>query len=180
MKKIIFLAIILHTLSCAKAQQLTRSQAKEQIIEKLGYPKDDLLELSMEDNSIHRFTLAQILEKYAKAGLLTISQYKGGVRASLTSEGEKYRSKKESRNSWSILVKQAELHFIEITGIRTVDHSRFGGGVNAIVEYTIEQKNITPFGIIGDPLGIVGELEEEIIEKRATFIKYDDGWRLQK
>ena len=53
MKKLILsLVIIVSCYSCSN--NLSRSNAKKQIIEKLDYPQDELLELTLEDRTIYR------------------------------------------------------------------------------------------------------------------------------
>lgn len=171
--KIMCLVFVIALMSSCSNAQLTRQNTKKQIIENLDYPQNELHELVVQDQSIYRYMFVKRWKKYADLGLLTINQYNGGVSTFLTRTGEKYRSQGKTRFGGSILVKEAELHFLEITGIKNEDYRELGGGLTTYVEYTIERRNITSFGKANNR-------KLTIIEKHATFVKYDGGWRLQK
>ena len=72
--------------------------------------------------------------------------------------------------------------FGEITGVLNSEQE---GTKTAIVNYILKYNNITPFGEI-DNLHNKNQGHEEkyttdrIIEKQATFLKYDDGWQIQE
>lgn len=173
----------LMAISCSG--ELSRSAAKAQIIETMEYPQDELLRLIMEDRTIYRFQTRNEWEKYREAGLLnygnfgqsssggsfpTVTIGGSGVKAELTPKGKTYLKSEIKTAGYEkyVMVKMAELHFHEITGIRTDAEDK-----NAYVEYTVKRTGLTPFGEIGG-------LQEELIPKNARFIKYDDGWRLHK
>ncbi len=64
------------------------------------------------------------------------------------------------------LVKVSTLEFGEITGI--IER----GELNiAEVNYTVKRDNITPFGL-------AYKINPEILNRSATFTKFDDGWRI--
>ncbi len=66
-------------------------------------------------------------------------------------------------------VKTGEYHLLNITGVKNTDKK-------AAVEYTIEVRNRTPFAKLHKkPL-----IDKQQKTRTAYFIKYDDGWRLDK
>lgn len=66
-------------------------------------------------------------------------------------------------------VKTGEYHLLKITGIKNTDKK-------AAVEYTIEVRNLTPFAKLHKkPL-----IDRQQKTRTAYFIKYDDGWRMDK
>ena len=66
-------------------------------------------------------------------------------------------------------VKTGEYHLLKITGVKNTDKK-------AAVEYTIEVRNLTPFAKLHKkPL-----IDKQQKTRTAYFIKYDDGWRLDK
>lgn len=184
MKKIILILFCL-TMLCSCNEDLSRSNAKKQIIEKLSYPQDELLRLITEDRTIYTSMTINDWKKYAELGLLTYSRFGqsnrnggfgkvtiggNGVRATLTEKGKKYLVKNQQTSGFEkyVQVKQAELKFDEITGIQTYEEMNV-----ATVSYNIKRTNITLFGK-------ANKLEEEVINKTASFVKYDDGWRIKK
>jgi hypothetical protein len=97
------------------------------------------------------------------------------LQANLTKEGEEYLEPNHKPEDIPydpdhkfVKVKTFQLEFGEVTGIMEYkDHNQ------AMVEYTFIKKP-TPFGRISY------HLDEEKIREKATFMKYDDGWRLVK
>lgn len=72
-------------------------------------------------------------------------------------------------------VKLGSVQFGEITGIT---ESNYGGQNSATVEYKLILSNVTPFG---ESLPNGGSVRDRFGQgnMRATFVKYDDGWRIQ-
>ncbi|UOY05037.1 hypothetical protein L0P88_13855 [Muricauda sp. SCSIO 64092] len=183
MKKLILsLVIIVSCYSCSN--NLSRSNAKKQIIEKLDYPQDELLELTLEDRTIYRRITINRWKKYVELDLLTYTSFgqnklKGrfpkvsiggsGVRATLTEKGKQYLVSDAETSGFvkHAQVRQAELEFVEITGIQVFEKMNV-----ATVSYNIRRTNITPFGNANN-------LKERVINQTANFIKYDDGWRIE-
>lgn len=104
-------------------------------------------------------------------GLITISEtttYSEHIHftwatVNLTDEGRKYFS---GENDEVYKLKSADIEMGEITGIIERDKSN-----SSEVNYTLNIKNITPFGEAFN-------INAETINKRTTFSKYDDGWRM--
>ena len=86
------------------------------------------------------------------------------VKVSLTDEGKKYLVQD---NGKSYFVNLWETDINEITGIQEMKEAKI-----AKVDYTISNKNITPFGEIFND-------KNQITTMSANFTLYDDGWRIQ-
>ncbi|MGB3345042.1 MAG: hypothetical protein WBA61_14130 [Aequorivita sp.] len=183
MKHILLFFPLVFATSCSN--ELSRSNAENQIVEALQFPQDELLRLIVEDRTIYMMNTQRDWEKYREAGLLTYRSFGksssggsfptvtiggSGVRAELTPKGKEYLKSEIKTAGYEkyVMVKQADLEFGEITGIKSYPENS-----SAMVDYTIKRTNITPFGALS-------HLKEEIIEKTASFDKYDDGWRLRK
>jgi hypothetical protein len=169
---LIFSLIIIN--SCSTGQ-LSRNEAKKQIIEKLGLPQNIEQTFYVTDGTLlHRFD-NQVYEALQNEGLLTYNTDAGSntIYATLTEQGKQYAvsSVFNTDNMYiqGINVKVAKLDFGEITGI--VERKEFN---MAQVEYTIVRTEITPFG------RIAFKYNESPETKTAVFSKFDDGWRIQK
>lgn len=181
---ITFVTILFNT-SCNN--KLSRKNAEEQIIEKLGLPFKEKKTIEIADGTIYSHLTENKLKKYENAGLLKIKQENvgmsirlrggrnrpNGIRGYLTPEGKKYAASEPRKivysNTEEIDVYVATLHFDEITGIITNTENN-----TAQVEYTLIRKDITPFGRTGYNL-VAGKK----INQSANFTKYDDGWRIE-
>lgn len=86
------------------------------------------------------------------------------VNVSLTEAGRKYLVEE---NEGLYVVRLWEIDLKEITGIQEFTEQKI-----ASVDYTIFNKNITPFGTIFSD-------KNDIDRKSASFSLYDDGWRIQ-
>lgn len=89
----------------------------------------------------------------------------------LTEKAEPYLlpTPKEDQISKIQRLKLADENLKEITGIRIS-----GSGKNAVVEYTVICKNISPFAVL-----IKRDLQKPDTRK-SYFSLYDDGWRIEK
>jgi len=67
-------------------------------------------------------------------------------------------------------VRTADEDIISVTGIKML-----ADGKKAIVDYTTQYKNLTPFSVLDKSL-IAGKDNDQ----KAYFSLYDDGWRLEK
>lgn len=183
MKNICLLIIItLFISSCSN--NLSRSDAKSQIISELKYPQDDLMRLLIEDRTIHTNSTINQWQKFKNRQLLTYQRFGqksngyfgkvtiggNGVRAELTPKGNRYVVSEPKTSGYEkfVMVKKAKLEFVEITRIQIFEEMNI-----AEVNYKIKRTNISPFG---KAMGI----KEETIDKKATFNKFDDGWRIKK
>jgi hypothetical protein len=68
-------------------------------------------------------------------------------------------------------VRAAEEDIIAVNGIKML-----GQGKKAIVEYTTQYKDLTPFAAM-DKDKLIGGKENS---RKAYFSRFDDGWRLEK
>ncbi|GEM_PF-1351185 len=81
----------------------------------------------------------------------------------LTESGKKYLVGEDPDN---YLVNLWETDIKDITGIRELDDKK-----SAIADYTVFNKNITPFGEIFND-------KHQVTQHTAYFFFYDDGWRI--
>ncbi|MGH2644686.1 MAG: hypothetical protein ACRDE2_12105 [Chitinophagaceae bacterium] len=89
----------------------------------------------------------------------------------LTGKADSYLlpTPKEDQISKIQRIKIADEYLNEITGVRMS-----ASGKNAVVEYTVICKNISPFAVL-----IKRDLRKPD-DRRAYFSFYDDGWRIEK
>jgi hypothetical protein len=87
------------------------------------------------------------------------------VEISMTEIGRKYLVQ-ENANSYLVNLWETDIN--EITGIQEMADNK-----TAIVDYTISNKNATPFGEIFSD-------RNNVTQKSIDFSLYDDGWRLQR
>ncbi len=184
---ILILIIILYLTACKK--ELSREEAKIAIIQKNNLPSFETIEfakkyyVSQYDESgswlpavglwagerynIHQTELENLQakevitmqddEKHEDNGLVWV--FKSAV---LTNEGKKYFV---SEDDSKYIIKSSDIDFGEITGIQTNEQFK-----SAHVNYTLIRKNISPFA---------KRISQSPINKQATFVLYDDGWRLE-
>ncbi len=86
------------------------------------------------------------------------------VTVSLTDESKKYLIE-ETPNSYKVKIWETDID--NVSGIQEKENEKA-----AVVEYTISNKNITPFGEQFND-------KNNIQNKTSYFSKYDDGWRLK-
>ncbi len=197
MKKTFFLLIgimLITTSSCQK--KLNREDAKRMISSNKNYPVKknyEIIKAFKKDVNTDgggvtvvlgedEFKQKQsIIEQFASLGLLKLtetphreetSNFLLGttvrtwtvVEVSLTDNGTKYLVQ---NNSGTYIVNLWETDVNDVTGIQELE-----GNKSAKVDYTISNKNITPFGQIFND-------RNEVISRIAYFSLYDDGWRMQ-
>jgi hypothetical protein len=197
-KAIIFLSTLLLIATSCK-NHLSRESAKEQIIKTEGYPKTKSYDFPKEftkdfvnasDQAIA--TIGEddwekekaIIEGFEKSGLIKFEetpqrkeipglffnrppgfQTWTSVKVSINEDERKYVIKEDEK---SYTVKLWDIDIDDISGVKEME-----GGKTTIAEYSISNKNITPFG---------NNFNEKnaIMQKTSYFSKYDDGWRLTK
>ena len=159
--------------SCS-SQPIDKATAEKLIVEQNGYPKPYDYEISCGDMQVAK----KLLDLGFEAdGLVSIAKSKsaseiGTPWVTFTDKGKQYMlpTKEEDLKYQGQNVKLANQEFGEITGIVA------GGKDNkaAMVEYTVVNKNITPFSKM-----IKRDLTKPEKHK-AYFVKYDTGWKLDK
>jgi hypothetical protein len=87
------------------------------------------------------------------------------VEVRLTDSGRKYLTNEDSK---VYTLKLWETDVNEITGIREMEDKK-----TAVVDYTLTNKSITPFGEIFSD-------KNQTVNQTAYFVIYDDGWRIQQ
>lgn len=180
MKNIFILVFLSFALFSCGNDDLSRSEAKAQILNGYSFPKVETKSLTVLDKTVGMQNTLNRMHKYQQKGLLTyyVSQRKRtsgfgkvslgdsrGAIAELTDKGRKYvvSEKKGDYLLSYYIVKVSELNFGEITGIKMYKEFNI-----AEVNYTLKRE-ITPFG----------NGMSNTIEKMAKFAKYDDGWRME-
>ena len=160
--------------SCS--DDLSRSRAKEQIIEKSKLPmvESEYFDQVLDESLPQARAILEGYKKLEADGYITVSKCECGFGQAaycteFTDKGKPFITGKGHYGgvcSQPIPMRVAELEFGEVTGIR-----REGESTNAIVSYTLTRKNVTPFGVFLN-------LENVIKGPDITFTKYDDGWRI--
>lgn len=199
MKKAIFFLSTLLLIATSCKNHLSRESAKEQIIKTEGYPKTKNYDFPKEftkdfvnqsDQVIA--TIGEddwekekaIIAEFEKSGLIKFEETPQSkeipglffnrpsgfqtwtqVKVLLTDEGKKYLIKEDSK---SYTVKLWDTDINDISGVKEME-----GGKTTTAEYSISNKNITPFGNNFND-------KNAIIQKTSYFSKYDDGWRLTR
>lgn len=171
--------------SCS-IDKLGRQEASKQIIANYGFPIEESRNLTIEDRTMWQRATTAEWDKYRVEGLLSYERFDeaknsrgtgwppkvvigaDGVRATLSEKGREFVLSDVLVDGFvkQVKVKTADLIFGDITGIMSYEEFN-----TADVEYTVQRKNITPFG---RAMG----LEEETMQRSVTFTKYDDGWRI--
>lgn len=191
----IFLVLFILYILSGCSSNLSRDEAKDSIIRSLRLPSYrtmDINKIYIKSYSSSGWTVCLIYgDKYddVKSNLLyamsegAIVITENGplgqcniVQAviSLTDAGKQYlireytKERDDAGTSDVFEVKTCDIVFGEITGIIQNKESNF-----AEVRYTLEKKNISPFG---KAFGV----KPEIINRTAMFTKYDDGWRINE
>jgi len=172
--KLLYLLIFIVITSCSNGE-LTRSNAKSQIIKAFNYPQDEQMKVYAEFyNSSGNYTKRALagFENYKNHQLLTYDYINNNrtIKTSFTKKGQKYvvSGILPGGKTKFVMVKKASLDFYEITGIQVF--KEFNA---AEVNYKVKRTNISPFGKADG-------VQEEEFNKKVSFIKYDDGWRIEK
>lgn len=154
------------TVGCSS--NLSRSEAEEIILKENNYPVQRTHKLLVA-NQYDLETYHKLQEK----GMLVYATYGSymnrSVKVEFTEKGKQYVL---SEPYIDITARVVDVvvgveSFEEITGIQQVNET------SAIAEYTVSFKDITPFGEVLD-------MKPETFTMKATFNKYDDGWRIEK
>ena len=171
-----FLLCVAFLVGCSKNDELSRDTAEKLIRERLHLPDDVIIKFAIEDRSMTQWMTKDRLEILAREGLVTYRNddrlFSGGVYGELTEKGkqfvvsDKYDDGRGMQQMF-INVKAAKVDFGTITGI--VEQKELN---IAEVNYTLIQKDVNAFGRSE-------KMQEGILDKRATFRKYDDGWRIE-
>lgn len=112
----------------------------------------------------------QYLDNLISAGVISLEEkdrrssnglHMVTMELSLTSEGSKYLI---DENNNAFTVKTHELDFGEITGIKTMEEFKI-----AEVDYTLENKNYTPFA---------HHKNTDPVNRSITIEKYDKSWKI--
>lgn len=196
MKNLLFLLLIVAFISTSCQKELKREDAKTMIATSKGYPIPKTFEITKSfikdvntegrgvtaiigedefketEKAINQFALLNLLkldetpqrEETTQFLLGTTVRTWTSVKVSLTDEGKKYLVQD---NGKSYIVKLWETDINEITGIQEMKEAKI-----AKVDYTISNKNITPFGEIFND-------KNQITIRSVNFSLYDDGWRIQ-
>jgi hypothetical protein len=196
MRKIIFLLLIIALSATSCQNHLEREDAKKMIVNSENYPikqnyeitKSYIKDMNTEGRGVS-IVLGEdefkekekTIEQFKEMGLLTLNEVPQreettafllgttvrtwtSVEVSLTETGNKYLAQKKE-NSFEVNLWETDIN--EITGIQEMQDQKA-----ATVEYTISNKNITPFGSVFSD-------KNKVRQKSANFSLYDDGWRLQ-
>lgn len=177
-------------------EELSRDYAKRKIVEKKGYPIPFTYEITKsfikdmrssgrgvsivvgedefknQERAIYKFESTGLVQlrntqkREEKTAFLlgTTVRTWTHVDVSLTENGRKYLIQENNR---SYVVRLWEVDIREITGVQVFTEQKV-----AEVNYTIFNKNITPFGEMSSDKDIVST-------KTASFSLFDDGWRIQ-
>lgn len=145
--------------------ELSRNEAFR-LLEK-EYPKELYYQVFTADRN-HARKMEQ--EGLVTAGLVTINPQAPYIYFTNNANKLLLPTPDFDKNSRKIQrVKSGEYHLVEITGIK-------GNDKKAAVEYTFELRNLTSFSKLHNkPLK-----DKEQKTKTAYFIRYDDGWRIDK
>jgi hypothetical protein len=195
MKHSIFLiiGIMLMLSSCQK--HLSREDTKKMIATKENFPIKKNYEITKsyikDVNTVGRGVTAIIDENQSKDNVFRLFANKGLIKLtettqrdettqwpfgttirtwfivaiSITETGKPYLIQE---NSGSYTVNLWETDINEITGIQEMQENK-----TTVVNYSISNKNITPFGEIFNDCNVSAS-------KTSNFSLYDDGWRIQQ
>jgi hypothetical protein len=173
-------------IACTK-RELSRTDAATAIAASAKFPIPEAREIPSEcqkshhDGHLFLFTWQAInnerpvpdINLFVLNGLLTVTPHGqpgnwfSDVTLSFTDAAKVYQLPSKS----GLSVKLCDQVFNEITGIRTDEQSG-----TAVVEYSLRRTNWTPFGDYYRKQD--SRAYPEVIATRATFTRYDDGWRL--
>ena len=129
-------------------------------------------EFKEKENAIERYAAKNLLrleetqqrEETTQFLLGTTIRTWTSVKVILTEEGSKYLVK-EDDNSYNVKLWETEIN--QIQGIKEMKDIKI-----AVVEYSLHNINITPFGQTFSD-------KDEVRQISANFSLYDDGWRLR-
>jgi len=166
---IIYLAVPLLVIGCGP-KELSRSEAKQLLIESKTYPKVIDYDIYCSDGRVANKVAGGQLEQN---GFVVVSKVRTGDKPffTFTEKASPFLLETSQRDKEVDIqkVKLADEILVEVTGITSAED-----GKKAVVEYTTRIENISPFAAL---------LDREIksaATRKANFTLYDDGWRLEK
>jgi hypothetical protein len=175
MKKLTTLLPLLYLLlsGCNSKQELTREDAFRQIQQGKIYPKPIDYDLYCGDPKYAKKVIDAGLETQ---GFATVqrTQKLGEVGSPLihfTDKAKPYLQPTSPSDQSSNIqkVRIADEDLLEVTGVQTGT-----SGKNAVVEYKTVYKNLTPFAVLAPT-----DFKQQATRK-ANFVLFDDGWKLEK
>jgi hypothetical protein len=187
--RVAVLGILITSASACGSGNLTREKAEELIRAKGKLPQTDhMIEMypacervcdGHAENSVPHCgpdALSASSKLLLGEGLFTIAYDGNTSRMTITSKGKQYAKGEPFRSYYGLCATQqvwaSMLEFGAVTGIAEGADSK-----SATVEYTLERKP-TPFGTILGRLANVN-VGPETVPQKASFRKYDDGWRIE-
>lgn len=150
--------------------QLSNSQAEKVLKEQ--YPRYITKNFQLNDFSLSP-QVPNELKLASERGLATYNYIAPGTRGygcygKLTAPGNQYCT--GSISNEFVMMAAAKVEFLKVTGIREIPAMN-----SAEVEFTEKITGITPIGKIYNDIAL-----GQIYNSTATFIKYNDGWRLKE
>jgi len=175
MKKTSFLAaaFFLSLLIGCSSKTLSRENALELIKKQYPYPAVQVYSIFTADPA---FSQKIIDAGLANEGLINVDKtpsFKIHPIITFTDKAKPFLLPVEEKDKADHIarVRAAEEDIIAVTGIKML-----GQGKKAIVEYTTQYKDLTPFAAIDKDQLVGGKTNS----KKAYFSLFDDGWRLEK
>lgn len=160
-------------LSACSSNELSRKKAQELIQSTYKYPTVIDFDIFTQDEGQYRKFDESHLQD---SGLFTLHRWRslydvGKPIVVFTDKAKPYFLPAEEKQIASVQkVKVADEEFIEITGLRLGSNEKV-----ALVEYTTEYKNLTPFSVLSRI-----NFNKKPVTRHAYFALYDDGWRIEK
>lgn len=183
MRNVLWLAMICATLSGC-SDKLSRGSASRLISESLGLPSAVTGRFPVGEWAFTPGTNSELDYLIANAQMKATRTREGRpligpsyviYQFELTESGRQYKvGETTDSEGWGrprtyVIMKTADQAFGEILGMHEIPAANA-----AEVEFTLTYKNVTPFGIAK------GLQEGQAISRTATFVKYDDGWRIER
>ena len=172
MKQFLILSVtcLIVLLTSCKSNELTREKAKEVILSKTTFPIYQKGEFQTSSyNALVSLDVPKF-EKLQQAGYITYTLDGWSLTAELTDKGKQFILGVERKGYYAdkfVPVKTCTLEFGEVTGILNIPEQN-----KAEVNYTVKRTS-TPFG------QYLFNLSDGEMPHKATFKKYDDGWRME-
>jgi hypothetical protein len=179
MKPISFLlALVVFFLCSCSSKELTREKAKQALLDKYHFPNHEEKEfqafMGYDATPKERRPWDQLVQE----GLLSYQTGESGwyLFASITDKGMEYVTSQRKEGPFGnkafgmtnvYKLRTCEVSFLNVTGIQQIPNEN-----KAEVVYSV-QISPTPFG------KHLFKLSDGELSRKATFKKYDDGWRLE-
>lgn len=160
-------------LSGCNSQNLTREKALELITKQYPYPSVKGYYIFTDDPASSQ---AVIDAGMAANGYITVDKKLSLKRhpiITFTDKAKPFLLPVEEKEKADFIqrLRIAQEDIIDVTGIRLL-----GQGKKAIVEYTTQYKDLTPFAVLEKDKLITGKVNN----RKAYLSLYDDGWRVEK